>query len=265
MDKPGLFWHRSPSRPQGKKASGGLEAESRQHETSFLNGHLDAINLGSENLEENWTVFHKTVHSSAAATTLGHPSRNHQDWFDENDDKIQRLLEEKYCLHKAHQDDTCSVSKKAAYSNICKTVQTKLRDMQDSWLRKKTEENQSFADRKDMKKFHDALKTIYGPKSSGATTSLSADGITLLTDKEAILKTWTEPFNSVLNRPSSINEDAIDRLPQIECNVLLDEFPTVMETRKSVQQLSSGKIQVQMQFLQRFIKPWGGGYPWQRN
>ena len=31
------------------------------------------------------------------------------------------------------------------------------------------------------------------------------------------------------------------RLPQIECNVLLDEFPTIMETRKAVQQLSSGK------------------------
>ena len=143
--------------------------------------------------------------------------------------------------HKAHQDDTSSVSKKAAYSNICKTVQTKLRDMQDSWLRKKTEEIQSFADRKDMKKFHDALKTIYGPKSSGATTLLSADGNTLLTDKEAILERWAEHFNSVLNRPSSINEDAIDRLPQIECNVLLDEFPTVTETRKAVQQLSSGK------------------------
>ena len=31
------------------------------------------------------------------------------------------------------------------------------------------------------------------------------------------------------------------RLPQIECNVLLDEFPTVIETKKTVQQLSSGK------------------------
>ena len=47
-----------------------------------------------------------------------------------------------------------------------------------------------FADRKDMNKFHDALKTIYGPKSSGATTLLVADGSTLLTDKEAILKRW---------------------------------------------------------------------------
>ena len=64
--------------------------------------------------------------------------------------------------------------------------------MQDSWLSKKAEEIQSFADRKDMKKFHDALKTIYGPKSSGATPLLSADGNTLLTDKDAILKRWAE-------------------------------------------------------------------------
>ena len=78
------------------------------------------------------------------------------------------LIEEKHCLHKAHQDDTSSVSKKTAY-NICKTVQNRLRDMQDSWLSKKAEEIQSFADRNDMKKFHDALKTIYGPKRSGAT------------------------------------------------------------------------------------------------
>ena len=233
-------------RPQGKKAPKRLDVSKlnkdsmRQDFLTDICNQLDAMNLSSEDPEKNWTVFHKTVLSSAAST-LGHPSRKHQDWFDENDDEIQRLLEEKHRLLKAHQDDTSSVSKKAAYSNICKTVQTKLRDMQDSWLRKKTEEIQSFADRKDMKKFHDALKTIYGPKSSGATTLLSADGNTLLTDKEAILERWAEHFNSVLNRPSSINQDAIDRLPQIECNVLLDEFPTVTETRKAVQQLSSGK------------------------
>ena len=60
---------------------------------------------------------------------------------------------------------------------------------------------------------------------------------------------------SVLNGPLSINEDAIDKFPQIECNVLLDEFPTVMETRKKKQfnNCHLAKLQVQMQFLQRFI------------
>ena len=89
------------------------------------------MNLSSEDQEENWTVFQKVVHSSAA-TTIGHPSHKHQDWFDENDEEIKMILEEKHCLHKVHQDDTSSVSKKDAHNNICKTVQNRLRDMQDS-------------------------------------------------------------------------------------------------------------------------------------
>ena len=85
--------------------------------------------------------------------------------------------------------------------------------MQDSWLSSKAGEIQSFADRKDMKKFFDVLKTVYGPQSSETTPLLSADGTSLLIDKEAILKRWAEHFVSVLNRPSSINDDAINRLP----------------------------------------------------
>ena len=64
-------------------------------------------------------------------------------------------------MHKAHQDDTSSVSKNSAYSNICKTVQNRLLAEQES--RRNSV--------KDMK-VHDALKTIYGPKRSGATPLL---------------------------------------------------------------------------------------------
>ena len=99
--------------------------------------------------------------------------------------------------------------------------------MQDFWLRSKADEIQSFADRKDIKKFFDALKTVYGPQSSGTTPLLCAYGTSLLTDKEDILKRWAEHFGSILNRSSSINEYALNRLPQVECNLLLDEFPIV--------------------------------------
>ena len=94
---------------------------------------------------------------------------------------------------------------------------------------------------KDMKKFFDALKTVYGPQSSGTTPLLSADGTSLLTDNEAILKRWAEHIDSVLNRQSSINDDAINRLPQVECNLQLDEFLTAAETVKAIKLLSSGK------------------------
>ena len=41
--------------------------------------------------------------------------------------------------------------------------------MQDSCLSKKADEIQPFVDRKNMKKFFDELKTVYGPQSSGTT------------------------------------------------------------------------------------------------
>ena len=242
-----LNLHIQPVRqPQGKKVPKKLDVSKLKQDSkrqAFVNdlcSHLDALEYISEDVDESWTVFRDTIHSSAM-DSLGPVSRKHQDWFDENDKKIQGLLEEKHQKHKAYLRNTSSVSSKTAYSNICKTVQTRLRDMQDSWLRKKADEIQSFADRKDMKKFFDALRTVYGPQSSGTTPLLSADGTSLLTDKEAILKRLAEHFDGVLNRPSSINDEAINRLPQVKCNPLLDELPTVSETVKAIKLLSSGK------------------------
>ena len=55
--------------------------------------------------------------------------------FDENDEGIKNLLKE---------GNACTmhikmISKKAAYSNICKTDQNRLRDMHDSRLSMKAE------------------------------------------------------------------------------------------------------------------------------
>ena len=55
------------------------------------------------------------------------------------------------------------------------------------------------------------------------------------------MKRWAEHFDGVLNRPLSINDEAINRLAQVECNPLLDELPTVSETVKAIKLLSSGK------------------------
>ena len=68
-------------------------------------------------------MIQKRTGQSSAMDSLGPVSRKHQDWFDENSKEIQGLLEEKHEKHKAYLSDTSSVSNKAAYSNICKTVQ----------------------------------------------------------------------------------------------------------------------------------------------
>ena len=58
---------------------------------------------------------------------------------------------------------------------------------------------------------YDALKTIYGPQSSGTSLLLRAHRTSLLTEKNTILVTRVEHYNSVLNRPSFINVQAIVR------------------------------------------------------
>ena len=93
----------SAQRTQGKKVPKSLDV-SKLKQDSKRQAFFDdicsrlAMELRSDDPEENWTVFRDTVHSSAM-DSLGSVSRKHQDWFDENDEEIQGLLEEKHQKH----------------------------------------------------------------------------------------------------------------------------------------------------------------------
>ena len=63
----------------------------------------------------------------------------------------------------------------------------------------------------------------------------------LITEKSKILERWAEHFEAVLNRPSSINDDAIDRMPQVNTNTNMDVPHDEPEVRQAISQLSSGK------------------------
>ncbi|BHF85165.1 hypothetical protein SprV_1002832600 [Sparganum proliferum] len=83
--------------------------------------------------------------------------------------------------------------------------------------------------------------TFMDPPTKGTAPLLSADGSTLLTETTQILQRWAEHFPRVHNLPSAIYDAAIDRLPQVETNADLDLPPSLQETIRAVQQLSSGK------------------------
>ena len=125
--------------------------------------------------------------------------------------------------------------------HVHRQAQLKLRKMKDTWLKNKSKEIQTYADTKNSKKFYNAIKAVYGPQTSGTSPILSADGSTLFTEKEEILDRWSEHFQNVLNRPSTINEEAIDRLPQVELNTSLSVPPTLEETAEAISLLSNGK------------------------
>ena len=116
--------------------------------------------------------------------------------------------------------------------------------------RNKADKIQSFADRKDSctkeEIFFGALRQFMAPRAQRI----------LLTVKEAILRRMAERFDGVHNRPLSINDEAINRLAQVECTLLLDEFPTVSETVKAIKHniCYLVKLPDQMQYRQRSVK-----------
>ena len=152
---------------------------------------------------------------SAAKDVLGVGCRKHKDWFDENNEKIHYLLEEKHKDYKAFLTDQKSVRKKALYVNSRKTVQKELRKMQNVWYSNKADEIQSYADSNNMKDFYASLKSVYGPHPSGSSPRLSTDGRSIITDRSKILDRWAEHFQAVLNRLSNINIEEINRLEQL--------------------------------------------------
>ena len=114
--------------------------------------------------------------------------------------------------------------------------------MQNQWFSDKAEEIEVYSSSNNSKEFYKSLQAVYGRQSSsGSPPLLDAKGEHLLTDKEKILERWGEHFENVLNRPSSINLEAIERLPQIDTNADLDLLPTLDEVSKAISSLSNGK------------------------
>ena len=62
-----------------------------------------------------------------------------------------------------------------------------------------------------------------------------------MTEKDKILARWADHFKNVLNLPSPISDEAINRLPQIEVNESMSDPPSELETKNAIDLLSSVK------------------------
>ena len=150
--------------------------------------HLtDLIIVRQRDSTEKWTSFLETI-SETAKEVLGVKTRIHEDWFDENDEKIKDAIHAKNKSYIEWLNDPSSVSKREKFKALQTKVQTDLRAMQDQWWRDKAAEVQQYADTHNTKKFFSSLKTVFGPSASGSALLLSSDGKTLIKDQEGLSK-----------------------------------------------------------------------------
>ena len=85
--------------------------------------------------------------------------RKHQDWFDENEEDIKKLIDKLHRANKDQLDDKTRSKEKQEYQQARQLLQQKLRRMKNDWCEMKAEELQAAADNYDMKTFHDSLRT----------------------------------------------------------------------------------------------------------
>ncbi|XP_072039554.1 uncharacterized protein [Amphiura filiformis] len=180
----------------------------------------------------HWEELRKKIYQ-ASADSLGYAKKKHKDWFDENDVSVNALLDELHSLHIEYANNKDSQARKDRYNHVKQKAHAKLREMKDNWWRDRTEELQGVADTKNIKKFFSELKAVYGPSSRETSPLLNLDGHTVIKEPSLITERWAQHFNQLLNRQSTISEEAIAEIPQCPVIEELDQPPTVEETVKA--------------------------------
>nr|VZI44786.1 unnamed protein product [Spirometra erinaceieuropaei] len=96
------------------KAIAGADGNELAQRLDNLPIAADAAAAENASVANRWCQLRDTVQATALAV-LGRASRQHQDWFDDNDAAIRNLLAEKNRLHKAYVDHPTDATKAAFY------------------------------------------------------------------------------------------------------------------------------------------------------
>lgn len=213
--------------------------ECRQEFEEKMEKNMDYTINENAGVEEEWEIL-KTTASETAKKILGKPERKHQDWFDENDAKLNALLHERN--EAKAQELQCK--NRATFGRLARArsqLQKYTRNMKSKWWEEKAERLQQAADVNDMKAFYNGLREIYGPHRKGTAQLLAQDGVTVLKEKEETLDRFAQHFNQLLNVPGSIDKDALDELPNISIDADMDVAPSFDELSAAITSTSENK------------------------
>lgn len=100
---------------------------------------------------------------SAGQKILGLKTRQHQDWFDENDQEIEQLISNKRLTFIEWQMDITCQAKREAHSRAKAFVQHRVRELKNKWWTEKAHEIQHLAEMGETRGFFSATKAIHGP------------------------------------------------------------------------------------------------------
>lgn len=211
---------------------------------AFVNRMSDSLQHAptdeEDSIDEAWIKLKNAV-KQAADAEIGSERRVHRDWFDENDAAIAQLIDRKRQARLAAENNPDSASNKARYQELKAIIQTALRTIQTEWWEKMASDIQGYADGRDWRRFFQAVNAVYGTTSNASHPLRSSDNTTLLKDNDNIMKRWTEHFSQLLNRPTTVADDALDSIPQYPLQNNMDDPPILPEISRAISQMKNNK------------------------
>ena len=200
---------------------------------------LDRNEVEPGSPEEMWESLSQRVFE-AAEETLGFTKKKKSDWFNENDEEIRQVLEER---NRALQIKLSNPTRENhdRLKRARAEVQRRLRNMENQWWIQKAQELQQKADESNSAGFFNALKEVYGPQPKMSDTLIAHDGSSQITEPKQIVARWKEYFERLLNVEAETDESVISELPPYPEQTHMSEPPTIEEVRCAIKRSKSNK------------------------
>ena len=170
-----------------------------------IGGRFAALNILDKDINELTTSFNEGV-LETAEEVVGRQRKKHKPWVT-NDildlcDERREKKKEKYNSQEGAEE----------YRRANKLVRKKLKEAKENWIDEQCKNIEQSTKQGNTKKVHELVRTLTNTKQDRSMVIENRDG-ELLTEKEEVLKRWTEYCNELYNYPiqpdSSILEEEI--------------------------------------------------------
>ncbi|XP_046978621.1 uncharacterized protein LOC124544203 [Vanessa cardui] len=167
-------------------------------------------------LQEEWDRV-KEILTESAGKAFGYRRTNTEDWFSQNIEHLEPMLESKRLAALNHRLDPSS-----------------------STLKVLTEAKSRCADSGDFSGVCGGIKKTLGPVPKKIAPLKELDG-TVISDSNRQMQRWVEHYTGLYSQPTSIEPQIKILIPKLPTWYELDDDPTVEQFQTAIKQLKCGK------------------------
>ena len=193
--------------------------------------------LPEETIEEQWSSLRDTW-KTTCKTVLGKKTRKHKEWL--TTDTWALITERKHIkdLINQTQDQADKQELQAQYWEKNKEVKRSARRDKRKYIEELTEEAETAADQRNMKRLYEITRTLSGKNSNPSRPVKDKNGNAISTEEDQRAR-WTEHFKETLNRPAPPAPPDIP--PPTKLLDINTNPPSKAEISKAIKSLKSGK------------------------